>query len=54
MDNIVVMGTTKEELKQNMLEVLEILKENQLYLKGSKCLWEVTECPILGYMVGGG
>ena len=54
MDNIVVMGATKEELKQNTLEVLEILKENHLYLKGSKCLWEVMECPILGYVVGGG
>ena len=35
MDDIVVLGTTKEELKKNTLEILEILKENQLYLKGS-------------------
>ena len=54
MDDIVVAGKTKEELRNNTLEVLEILQEHKLYVKDSKCYWEVEEVPILGYIVNQG
>ena len=32
----------------------KILEENNLYIKESKCYWEVDEVPVLGHIVGKG
>ena len=47
-------GKTKEELWQNTLEGLQILEKNDLYIKESKCYWEVDEVPVLEHIVGKG
>ena len=54
MDDIVFIGKTLEELKDNTLEGLQILDETELYIKEPKCYWEVQEVPILGHIVGNG
>jgi hypothetical protein len=54
MDNIVFCGKTKEELRANTLEGLRILETHNLYVKESKCYWEVEEVPVLGHIVGHG
>ena len=54
MDDIMVAGKTKEELRKNTEEVLRILDKHELYVKESKCYWEVEEVPILGYIVSEG
>ena len=54
MDDIIFLGKTLEELKKNTLEGLKILNDAELYIKESKCYWEVTEVPILGHIVGHG
>ncbi|KAF8624569.1 hypothetical protein AX17_007104 [Amanita inopinata Kibby_2008] len=52
MDDIFTIGSTLEELKKNTLEVLNVLNEWGLCVKKEKCLWEVTKCPVLGFIVG--
>jgi hypothetical protein len=54
MDNIVFCGKTKEELHTNTLEGLRILETHDLYVKESKCYWEVEEVPVLGHIIGHG
>ena len=54
MDDLIFKGKTKEELRQNTLEGLEILAKHDLYIKESKCYWEVEEVPVLGHIVGKG
>ena len=54
MDDIICMGKTKEELKHNTIEVLKILEEHDLYIKDTKCYWEVERVPLLGYIVSEG
>jgi hypothetical protein len=54
MDDIVFCGKTKEELRANTLEGLRILEMHDLYVKESKCYWEVEEVPVLGHIVGHG
>jgi hypothetical protein len=54
MDDIVFCGKTKEELRTNTLEGLCILEKHDLYVKESKCYWEVEEVPVLGHIVGHG
>jgi hypothetical protein len=54
MDDIVFCGKTKEELRTNTLEGLRILEKHDLYLKESKCYWEVEEVPVLSHIVGHG
>jgi hypothetical protein len=54
MDVIVFCGKTKEELRANTLEGLRILEKHNLYVKESKCYWEVEEVPVLGHIVGHG
>jgi hypothetical protein len=51
MDDIVFCGKTKEELHANTLEGLHILETHDLYVKESKCYWEVEEVPVLGHIV---
>ena len=52
MDDLIFKGKTKEELQRNTLEGLEILVKHDLYIKESKCYWEVKEVPVLGHIVG--
>ena len=54
MDDLIFKGKTKEELCKNTLEGLEILAKHDLYIKESKCYWEVEEVPVLGHIVGKG
>ena len=54
MDNLIFKGKTKEELRKNTLEGLEIVAKHDLYIKESKCYWEVKEVPVLGHIVGKG
>ena len=54
MDNLILKGWNKEELHKNTLEGLEILVKHDLYIKESKCYWEVEEVPVLGHIVGKG
>jgi hypothetical protein len=54
MDDIVFCGKTKEEHQANTLEGLCILEKHNLYVKESKCYWEVEEVPVLGHIVGHG
>jgi hypothetical protein len=54
MDDIVFIGTTKEELQRHTIEGIKILDKANLYVKDSKCYWEVEEVPILGHIVGSG
>ena len=54
MDDLIFKGKTKEELRKNTLEGLEILSKHDLYIKESKCYWEVEEVPVLGHIVGKG
>ena len=54
MDDLIFNGKTKEELCQNTLEGLKILAKHDLYIKESKCYWEVEEVPVLGHIVGKG
>ena len=54
MDDLIFKGKTKEELRKNTLEGLEILAKHDLYIKESKCYWEVEEVPVLGHIVGKG
>jgi hypothetical protein len=53
-DIIVFCGKTKEELCANTLEGLCILEMHDLYIKESKCYWEVEEVPVLSHIVGHG
>jgi hypothetical protein len=43
-----------EELRANTLEGLRILEKHDLYVKESKCHWEVEEVPVLGHIIGHG
>ena len=52
MDNIVFLRKTKAELERNTLEGIKILDKHELYVKESKCYWEVEEVPILGHIIG--
>ena len=38
-------------MKEKTLKVLEILKENDLYLKPEKCVFEATHIEYLGYVI---
>ena len=53
-DDLIFKGKTKEELCRNTLEGLDILVKHDLYIKESKCYWEVKEFPVLGHIVGKG
>ena len=54
MDNLIFKGKTKEELHQTMIGGLKILEKNDLYIKESRCYWEVDKVPVLGHIVGKG
>ena len=54
MDDLIFKGKTKEELHRNTLEGLEILAKHNLYIKESKCYWDVKEVPVLHHIAGKG
>lgn len=52
MDNIMIYTVTLEEHQRIVLEVLEILRTNKLYLKHTKCKFEQSETEYLGLIIG--
>ena len=51
MDDILVCDITRKGIKDKTRKVLEILKENDLYLKPEKCVFEATRIEYLGYVI---
>ena len=54
MDDIIFCGKDQDELRCHTTKGLKILEEHELYVKESKCYWEVEEVPVLGHIVGHG
>ena len=52
MDDIMIYTTTLEEHRQIVWEVLQLLQENKLYLKHTKCEFKQLETEYLGLVVG--
>ena len=52
MDDIMIYTTTLKEHRQIVREVLQLLRENKLYLKHTKCEFEQLETEYLGLVVG--
>ena len=50
-DNILIYSENKEEHKQHLCHVLEILRKVQLYAKKSKCTFFVDKVAYLGLIV---
>ena len=51
MDDIMIFTTTLEEHKMIVKEVLQILRDNKLYLKHTKCEFEQLETEYLRLVV---
>ena len=49
-----VLSENMEEHKKHFIEAFEALRQNQLYLKKSKCVLGQTEFPFLGHWGGQG
>ncbi len=54
MDDILIFAETEEELKRYTKEVLQILEENDLYLKPEKCEFNKTSIKYLGFVISPG
>ena len=54
MDDILVFTNTMAEHRRIVQEVLDILRENKLYLKPEKCTFESPHVDYLGVIVGNG
>jgi len=54
MDDMLIFAETKEELTERTLEVLELLQENDLYLKPQKCKFCVMKIDFLGFIIEDG
>ena len=52
MDDIMIFTTDLDQHRQVVSKVLEILRENTLYLKHTKCKFEQSETEYLGLIVG--
>ena len=52
MDNIMIFTVSLDEHQQIVQEVLQLLRENKLYLKHTKCEFEQLETEYLGLVVG--
>ena len=50
-DDILVYSRSEEEHEQHLRIVLQILRENQLYAKASKCEFWLNEVKFLGHVV---
>src|SRR5205823_14668476 len=53
-DDIMIFTVTLEEHHQVVQEVLQILKDNKLFLKAEKCTFEALEVEYLGLLVSEG
>ena len=51
MDDILIFTKTLEEHRKVVAQVLQILKENHLYLKPDKCIFEVQRVEFLGLIL---
>jgi hypothetical protein len=51
MDDILIFTNSLEEHRQVTREVLQILRNNQLYLKAEKCAFERTQIEYLGLII---
>src|SRR5215510_13690239 len=54
LDNIMVFSCMKKEHEQHLKWVMEILRENQLYVSAKKCEFFTHETEYLGHIVGRG
>ena len=51
MDDILIFAQTKEELEKITKEVLQVLQENNLYLKPEKCEFAQEKLNYLGFII---
>lgn len=51
-DDFLVYAKTKEDLHHRTINVLQKLKDNNLYCKLSKCAFEVEQVDFLGFLIG--
>ncbi len=54
LDDILIMSKMKEEHRKLVRKVLQILRENKLFLKAEKCEFEVLETKYLGVIISKG
>jgi hypothetical protein len=54
LDDILIFSNTLDEHLQHLTTVLEILQQNELYAKPSKCIFGVSELEFCGHLVGNG
>ena len=54
LDDIVVYSTTLEEHAQHLQQVLQVLRDNELFLKLEKCSFAQQEVEFLSYKIAGG
>jgi len=54
LDDIIVYGKTWEEHLKHVKQTLDVLKQENLYVKLSKCEFDKTSLNYLGHIVGGG
>jgi len=52
LDDILIHSKDAKDHLKHIKEVLQILKDNKLYAKESKCEWNRTEVTFLGHLVG--
>ena len=51
MNDILIFAETEEELERYTNEVLQILQDNDLYLKPEKCEFNKTSMKYLGFVI---
>ena len=51
MDDILIYTTTKEDLEERTKKVLQVLKENDLYVKPDKCEFYKEKIEYLGFII---
>ena len=51
-DDILIFSKTAEDHQRHLRTVFELLRQEKLQIKPSKCVWGQTELPYLGFTVG--
>ena len=54
MDDILIFTNDYQQHQEIVRKVLQILRENKLYLKPEKCTFEASEVEYLGVIIGNG
>lgn len=54
LDDILIYSNSKEEHLEHVRTILELLRQNRLYAKPTKCLFAQTELEFCGHIVGNG